>query len=76
MPIGGIDLHFIHEPGRGPNPMPLLISHGWPGSVVEFLDVMPRLTDRFHVVAPSLPGYGFSEPPRTRGWDVPRIARA
>ena len=60
--------------------------HGWPGSVVEFLDVIPRLTqpeahggdsaDAFHVVAPSLPGYGFSEPPRTRGWDVWRIARA
>jgi pimeloyl-ACP methyl ester carboxylesterase len=54
--------------------------HGWPGSIVEFLDVIPQLTqsetDAFHVVAPSLPGYGFSEPTRTRGWDVLRIARA
>ena len=60
--------------------------HGWPGSVVEFLDVIPRLTDpeahggraadAFHVIAPSLPGYGFSEPTRTRGWDPWRIARA
>jgi pimeloyl-ACP methyl ester carboxylesterase len=66
--------------------LPLIILHGWPGSVVEFLDVIPRLTDpethggraadAFHVIAPSLPGYGFSEPPRTRGWDPWRIARA
>src|SRR5262249_52512791 len=55
---------------------PLLLVHGWPGSIVEFSDVIPRLTDEFHVVAPSLPGYGFSEPPRERGWDVGRIARA
>jgi pimeloyl-ACP methyl ester carboxylesterase len=63
-----------------------LLTHGWPGSIVEFLDVIPRLTDpeahggnaadAFHVVAPSLPGYGFSEPTRTRGWDTWRIARA
>ena len=65
---------------------PLLMTHGWPGSIVEFLDVIPRLThpeehggqasDAFHVVAPSLPGYGFSEPTHSPGWDTWRIARA
>ena len=54
----------------------MLLTHGWPGSVVEFLAVIPHLTDEFHLVVPSLPGYGFSEPTRTRGWDVPRVARA
>jgi hypothetical protein len=73
---GGVDLHFIHEPGRGPNPKPLLLLHGWPGSVYEFNELIPRLTDpaahggdardSFTVVAPSLPGYGFSGRPRTR----------
>src|SRR5438067_5532459 len=56
--------------------LPLLLMHGWPGSIVEFLEVIPRLTDEFHVIAPSLPGYGFSEPTRTSGWDVARVARA
>lgn len=70
VPLGGIDLHFIHEPGVGPSPMPLLISHGWPGSVVEFQRLIPLLTDparaggdpadAFTVVAPSLPGYALS----------------
>ena len=65
-----IDLHFLHVPGQGPDPLPLLLSHGWPGSVFEFLDLIPRLTnprqfggdpaDAFTVVAPSLPGYGLS----------------
>jgi microsomal epoxide hydrolase len=58
--IRGIDLHFIHEPGRGANPMPLLLSHGWPGSVWEFHKLIPLLTERFTVVAPSLPGYTLS----------------
>jgi len=84
--IDGQSIHFIHVRSPHENALPLLLSHGWPGSVVEFLDVIPRLTDppayggraadAFHVVAPSLPGYGFSEPPRTRGWDVRRIAEA
>ncbi len=84
--IDGQSIHFIHVRSPHENALPLLLSHGWPGSVVEFLDVIPRLTDppayggraadAFHVVAPSLPGYGFSEPPRTRGWDVRRIAAA
>jgi epoxide hydrolase len=79
-------IHFIHARSAHIDAIPLLLVHGWPGSVVEFLDVIPRLTDpeahggsaadAFHVVAPSLPGYGFSEPPRTRGWDVWRVARA
>ena len=84
--IDGQAIHFIHARSPDPDALPLLITHGWPGSVVEFLEAIPRLTDpvahggqtadAFHVIAPSLPGYGFSEPPRTRGWDVQRIARA
>lgn len=84
--IDGQSIHFVHEQSPHPGALPLLMTHGWPGSVVEFLDVIPRLTnpeayggraeDAFHVVAPSLPGYGFSEPPRTTGWDEGRIARA
>jgi pimeloyl-ACP methyl ester carboxylesterase len=70
VPLHGINLHFLHVPGKGPDPCPLLLSHGWPGSVFEFLDLIPRLTDparfggdaadAFTVVAPSLPGYGLS----------------
>jgi len=84
--IDGQSIHFIHARSAHADAFPLLITHGWPGSVIEFLDVIPRLTDpgahggraadAFHVIAPSLPGYGFSEPTRTRGWDVRRIARA
>ena len=77
-PIDGIDMHFIHEKGSGPNPKPLIISHGWPGSIVEFLDFIDLLAhpekhggsieDAFDVVAPSLPGFGFSgRPPRPYG---------
>jgi len=79
-------IHFLHARSAHADALPLLITHGWPGSIVEFLDVIPRLTDpeafggrasdAFHVVAPSLPGYGWSEPPRTPGWDEHRIARA
>ncbi len=57
LPIRGIDLHFIHAPARKPNAMPLLLSHGWPGSVFEFHKIIPLLTEHFTVVAPSLPGY-------------------
>lgn len=84
--IDGQLIHFIHVRSPHAHAMPLLLTHGWPGSVVEFLDVIPRLTDpeahggqatdAFHVVVPSLPGYGFSEPPRAPGWDVRRIAQA
>jgi len=83
-PLGGIDLHFIHEEGRGPAPMPLLLSHGWPGSVVEFLRLIPMLTDparhggdardAFTVVAPSLPGYTLSFTPGQRRFGVEEMA--
>ena len=73
VPLHGIELHFLHVPGKGPSPLPLLLSHGWPGSVFEFMDIIPRLTDpalfggdpadAFTVVAPSLPGYGLSFTP-------------
>ncbi|MCU1448230.1 MAG: epoxide hydrolase, partial [Acidimicrobiales bacterium] len=74
--IDGQSIHFVHARSPREDAFPLLIVHGWPGSIVEFLDVIPPLTDDFHVVAPSLPGYGFSEPTRTPGWDPARIARA
>jgi microsomal epoxide hydrolase len=74
VPIGGIDLHFIHEPGRGANPIPLLLSHGWPGSVVEFRRLIPLLTERFTVVAPSLPGYTLSFKPGQKRFGVEEIA--
>ena len=60
VPIRGVDLHFIHEPGRARNPVPLLLLHGWPGSVVEFCELIPLLAERFTVVAPSLPGFTLS----------------
>jgi pimeloyl-ACP methyl ester carboxylesterase len=84
--IDGQSIHFLHARSPHDDAFPLVITHGWPGSIVEFLEVIPRLThpedygggpgDAFHIVAPSLPGYGFSEQPRTPGWDVRRIARA
>jgi pimeloyl-ACP methyl ester carboxylesterase len=84
--IDGQSIHFIHQRSTHPDAFPLLLTHGWPGSVVEFLEVIPRLTepeahggsiaDAFHVVVPSLPGYGFSEPTHSRGWDLRRIALA
>ena len=74
--IDGQSVHFVHACSPHDDAFPLILTHGWPGSFIEFLDVIPLLTDRFHVVVPSLPGYGFSEPTRARGWDVPRIARA
>jgi epoxide hydrolase len=75
--IDGVGIHFVHARSAQPDALPVLLAHGWPGSIVEFLDVIPRLTDGgFHVVAPSLPGYGFSDPPRESGWDIARVARA
>jgi pimeloyl-ACP methyl ester carboxylesterase len=84
VPLAGIDLHFIHEPGNGPNPIPLLLSHGWPGSVFEFHKIIPMLTDparfggdaadAFTVVAPSLPGYAFSFRPGQPRFSVEQIA--
>ena len=74
VPIDGIELHFIHVKGKGANPMPLLLSHGWPGSIVEFLDLIPRLTEHFSVVAPSLPGYTLSFAPGQKRFGVEQIA--
>jgi pimeloyl-ACP methyl ester carboxylesterase len=85
-PVAGIDLHFIHAEGRGPAPLPLLLSHGWPGSVWEFHKIIPMLTDparfggdprdAFTVVAPSLPGYGFSFAPGQPRFGITEIADA
>ncbi len=82
--IDGCGIHFIHERGRGPAPIPLLISHGWPGSFVEMLELAPRLADparfggdprdAFDVVIPSLPGYGFSDRPKAPGMTPLRMA--
>lgn len=84
VPLDGIDLHYLHVPGKGPNPLPLLLSHGWPGSVFEFVELIPRLTDparfggdpadAFTVVAPSLPGYGLSFTPGQKRFAVEDIA--
>lgn len=82
--LRGIDLHFLHVPGEGTAPMPLLLAHGWPGSIFEFLDLVPRLTqpsrfggdpaDAFTIVAPSLPGYGLSFRPGQKRFGVEAIA--
>src|ERR1700730_8194084 len=74
VPIGGIDLHFIHAQGRGQNPMPLLLSHGWPGSVFEFHRLIPLLTEHFTVIAPSLPGYTLSFKPGQQRFGITDIA--
>jgi pimeloyl-ACP methyl ester carboxylesterase len=84
--IDGVDIHFIHVKSRDENALPLIITHGWPGSVLEMLEVIGPLTDptshggraedAFHVVVPSLPGYGFSGEPAEIGWEPGRIARA
>jgi pimeloyl-ACP methyl ester carboxylesterase len=84
--IDGVDVHFIHVKSPHAGALPLIITHGWPGSVIELLGVVGPLTDppahggdaadAFHVVVPSLPGYGFSGKPAAAGWDVHRIARA
>jgi microsomal epoxide hydrolase len=84
VPLAGIDVHFIHEEGKGPNPMPLLLSHGWPGSVIEFHKILPMLTDparfdgdpadAFTVIAPSLPGYVFSFKPGQKRFSIEEIA--
>jgi pimeloyl-ACP methyl ester carboxylesterase len=84
--IDGLDIHFIHVRSKHPNALPLIITHGWPGSVIEQLKVIDPLTnptahggsamDAFDVVIPSLPGYGFSAAPTAPGWNPPRIARA
>ena len=72
--LGGIDLHFIHAPSKKPDAMPLLLSHGWPGSVFEFHKLIPLLTEHFTVVAPSLPGYTLSFAPGQKRFGVVEIA--
>ena len=84
--IDGLDIHFIHVRSRHENALPVIISHGWPGSIVEQLKLIDPLinptahggtaADAFHVVIPSMPGYGFSGKPARTGWDAVRIARA
>jgi pimeloyl-ACP methyl ester carboxylesterase len=84
--IDGLDIHFIHVRSKHENALPLIVTHGWPGSVVEQLKIVDPLTnptahggsasDAFHLVIPSRPGNGFSGKPTTSGWDCPRIARA
>jgi pimeloyl-ACP methyl ester carboxylesterase len=84
--IDGIEIHFIHVRSRHENALPLIMTHGWPGSVVELLETVGPLTDptahggtpddAFHLVLPSLPGYGYSREPTELGWDASRTARA
>ncbi len=84
--IDGLDIHFIHVRSKHENALPVLISHGWPGSIIEQLKLIEPLTnptahggtaaDAFHVVIPSMPGYGFSGKPTETGWGAERIARA
>jgi len=84
--IDGLGVHFIHARSPHRDALPIVITHGWPGSIVEFLKVIGPLThpsahgadaaDAFHVVCPSLPGYGFSDKPASQGWGIERIARA
>ena len=84
--IDGLDIHFIHVRSKHENALPLIVTHGWPGSVIEQLKIIEPLTnptahsgsasDAFHVVIPSLPGYGFSGKPTTTGWGPERIANA
>src|SRR5215213_8383264 len=84
--IDGLDIHFIHVKSRHEDALPLIINHGWPGSVIEQLKLVDRLTDptahggsaedAFHLVIPSMPGYGFSGKPSTTGWGPEHIARA
>jgi len=82
--VDGLDIHFIHEKGKGPNPIPLIITHGWPSCFFEMTKIIPLLadpashggdaTDSFDVVAPSLPGFGFSDHAQDRGMEVQRVA--
>jgi len=84
--IDGLEIHFIHVRSKHENALPVIVTHGWPGSVIEQLKIVDPLvnptahggkaSDAFHVVIPSMPGYGFSGKPTTTGWDQARIARA
>jgi pimeloyl-ACP methyl ester carboxylesterase len=82
--IGGLSIHFVHQRGNGPEPLPLIMTHGWPGSFIEMEKIIPLLAepgahggdpnDAFHVIVPSLPGYGFSQAPDRRGFSSSRVA--
>jgi len=84
--IDGVDIHFIHVKSKHPNALPIIVTHGWPGSVIEQLKIIGPLSDptayggraedAFDVIVPSMPGYGFSGKPTATGWDAPHIARA
>jgi hypothetical protein len=84
--IDGLDIHFIHVRSEHDDALPLIVCHGWPGSIIEQLKIIDPLTnptahgasaeDAFHLVIPSMPGYGYSGKPTTTGWDTVRIARA
>src|ERR1700692_459213 len=84
--IDGLDIHFIHVPSKHENALPLIVTHGWPGSIIEQMKIIDPLTDptahggnasgAFHVVIPSMPGYGFSSKPTATGWGPERIAQA
>ncbi len=84
--IDGLDIHFIHVRSKHDHALPLIVTHGWPGSIIEQLKIIDPLTnptahggnasDAFHLVIPSMPGYGYSDKPTTTGWDVAHIARA
>jgi pimeloyl-ACP methyl ester carboxylesterase len=84
--IDGVDIHFIHVKSQHEDALPLIMTHGWPGSIFELIKVIGPLTDptahggsaddAFHIVIPSLPGFGFSEQPKTTGWGSDHIARA
>src|SRR5262249_6165326 len=84
--IDGLDIHFIHVRSKHENALPLIVTHGWPGSIIEQMKIIDPLTnptahganasDAFHLVVPSIPGYGYSAKPTTKGWDAPKIARS
>lgn len=84
--IDGVGIYFIHAKSPHPNAIPLLLTHGWPGSIIEFIDVIDRLSDptkfggnaedSFHVIIPAMPGFGFSDKPKEQGWNPGRIAKA
>src|SRR5277367_1241218 len=84
--IDGLDIHFIHVRSKHENALPLIVTHGWPGSIIEQLKIIDPLTnptahgasasDAFHIVIPSMPGHGYSPEPKTLGWDPVRISKA
>ncbi|GAB3931424.1 epoxide hydrolase [Kribbella albertanoniae] len=74
--IDGAQVHFAHLRSSAPDAIPLILTHGWPGSIVEFTEVAGPLLESFHLIIPSIPGFGLSGPTRDRGWEYQRIARA